>query len=163
MIEVLSCMLDHYPGDLNHTCCFNHIIALVAKWLVYQFDAPKAGANVSLGEVEEELRSLTEGIDFEELVVKGVQDEGEGDEGDEGDDDDGRTENEMSAEEHTDLDVSTWPVQLLLVKVGSLVLCNGVNPNGKDGIASEDYIWNNPLDHYYITIVVPDAGQAEVG
>lgn len=69
----------------------------------------------------------------------------------------------MSAKECTDLDVSMWPVQLLLVRVDSLVLSHGENLNGKDGIALEDHIQNNPLHHHYITIVVPDAGQAEVG
>ena len=43
------------------------------------------------------------------------------------------------------------------------MLYNGVNLNGKDGTALEDFIQNNPLDHHYITIVVPDAGQAEDG
>ena len=66
MIEVLRCMFDDYPGDPNHTHCFNHVIALVAKWLVCQFNAPKAGADAALGEAEEELRSLAEGIDTEE-------------------------------------------------------------------------------------------------
>ena len=150
MIEALGHMLDDYPGDPNHTRCFNHIIALVAKRLVRQFDAPKAGANAALDEAEEELRSLAEGIDIEELLVKGVQDEGEDDEDDNGDNDDGRTEDEMSAEEHADLDASTRPVRLLLVKVGSLVLCNGINLNGKDGIASEDRIQSTqPPLHYH--------------
>ena len=95
--------------------------------------------------------------------MKGVEDESEDDEDDDGDDDNGRTEDKMSAKECTDLDVSMWPVQLLLVRVDSLVLSHGENLNGKDGIALEDHIQNNPLHHHYITIVVPDAGQAEVG
>jgi hypothetical protein len=114
--------------------------------LVHQFYATKAGADVALDEAEEQLRTLSEGIDFEELLAKGMQDEGE--------DDDRRTEDEMLAEECADLDASMWPVWLLLVKVGSLVLYNGVNLNGKDKTALEDCIQNNPLDHHYITVVV---------
>ena len=110
MIEALGCMLDDHPGDPNHACCFNHIIALVAKWLVCQFDVTKAGANVALDEAEEQLRTLAEGINIEEPLAKGMQDEGEDDEDDDGKDDDGKTEDEMSAEECADLDVSMWPV-----------------------------------------------------
>ena len=110
MIKALGHMLDDYPGDPNHAHCFNHVIALVAKWLVCQFDATKAGANPALDEAEEQLRTLAEGIDIEELLAKGMQNKGEDDEDDDGDDDDGRTEDEMSAEEHADLDVSMWLV-----------------------------------------------------
>ena len=57
---------------------------------------------MALDEAEEQLRTLSEGIDFEELLAKGMQDEGE--------DDDRRTEDEMLAEECADLDASMWPV-----------------------------------------------------
>jgi hypothetical protein len=136
MIDTLGRLLDDYPGDPNRACCFNHVIALVAKRMVRQFDVPKAGADAALDEAEEELRNLAEGIDIEELLAKGMQDEDEGDDDDDDDDDDDRTKDEMSAEERVALDANTWPVRLLLVKVGSLALFGGVNSNGKDGIAS---------------------------
>lgn len=41
MIDQLVMMLDEYPGPANCICCFTHILNLVAKCIMKQFDAPK--------------------------------------------------------------------------------------------------------------------------
>jgi hypothetical protein len=41
MIDHLSVLLDKYPGAANRTRCFTHILNLVAKCIMKQFDAPK--------------------------------------------------------------------------------------------------------------------------
>src|SRR5258706_1039019 len=41
MIAHLSEKLDSFPGEPNRTRCFTHILNLVAKCIMKQFDAPK--------------------------------------------------------------------------------------------------------------------------
>ncbi|KAF9537612.1 hypothetical protein CPC08DRAFT_613930, partial [Agrocybe pediades] len=38
MIEEMSTLLDHFPGAPNQTRCFTHILNLVAKTIIKQFD-----------------------------------------------------------------------------------------------------------------------------
>jgi hypothetical protein len=40
MIEALSDLIPLFPGDPNCARCFNHVIALIAKSLIHQFDVP---------------------------------------------------------------------------------------------------------------------------
>lgn len=47
-------------------CCFNHVITLVAKSSICQFDILKGQANATLDEAERELKELPEGIDIED-------------------------------------------------------------------------------------------------
>jgi hypothetical protein len=44
MIDKLSSMLEDFPGAANWTRCFSHILNLVAKCVMKQFDLPKAKA-----------------------------------------------------------------------------------------------------------------------
>src|ERR1700720_611970 len=115
MIAALARTLNDYPGDPNRTCCFNHIIALIGKHMIHQFDVPKGGADAALDEAEKKLRNLAEGIDIEDMLAKGSQETDEEDE-DDGDDDD---DDEMDVEDRADLEVSTWPIRLVLVKVSA--------------------------------------------
>ena len=41
MIDHLAILLEAFPGLANHTRCFTHILNLVAKCIMKQFDAPK--------------------------------------------------------------------------------------------------------------------------
>jgi len=41
MIDHLATLLDNYPGSANRTRCFTHILNLVAKCIMKQFDTPK--------------------------------------------------------------------------------------------------------------------------
>jgi hypothetical protein len=85
MIDEIPNIIKTFSGDENRARCFNHIVALVAKSTVHQFDIPKGLANAALDEVERELQELAEGIDIED---KQTQDKWEGpdNEGGEGDD-----------------------------------------------------------------------------
>ena len=42
MIEELANLLDDFPGPANQTWCFLHIINLVVKSIIQQFDLPKS-------------------------------------------------------------------------------------------------------------------------
>ncbi len=41
MIDHLATLLENYPGRANRTRCFMHILNLVAKCIMKQFDEPK--------------------------------------------------------------------------------------------------------------------------
>src|SRR6202030_1804579 len=41
MISHLATILEEFPGSANRTRCFAHILNLVAKCIMRQFDAPK--------------------------------------------------------------------------------------------------------------------------
>ena len=42
MIEELTARLEAFPGAANKVCCFLHIINMVAKGVLHQFEPPKS-------------------------------------------------------------------------------------------------------------------------
>lgn len=120
MIVRMSDLLISFPGDANRARCFNHVIALIAKSSIRQFDVPKGGADAALDEAERELRELAEGLDIEEEQTKGER-EGQDDEQDEeGEDPDGWVDEVagLSVADREALEENIRPVRLVLVKVG---------------------------------------------
>ena len=117
MIEELSKLLHDFPGEANRTRCFLHIVNLVAKQLLKQFDVPRKDADSALNEAEKELFNLAAGIDIEELVTAAERGAGAGSE--DNDDTDGWVDEmeELDAEERAVLEESVLPVRLVLVKV----------------------------------------------
>ena len=77
MIDHLLTILDNFPGSANRTCCFTHILNLVAKCIMKQFDAPrkKNQADGDAGEEEEDADELAAA--FDELEEE-LENEGEG-------------------------------------------------------------------------------------
>jgi hypothetical protein len=82
MIDELEEVLPNFPGVTNRTWCFLHIVNLIAKQLLKQFDVPRKNADAVLDEVERELWELVEGLDMEELVT---QEEWEGEDNEDND------------------------------------------------------------------------------
>ena len=78
MIEELSKILRDFPGETNHTQCFLHIVNLIAKQPLKQFDIPCKDADSALNESEKELFSLAAGIDIEEMVTAAEKGAGAG-------------------------------------------------------------------------------------
>src|SRR5277367_6149417 len=78
MIDELSELLEHFPGAANRTRCFAHILNLVAKSVIRQFDVAKGGADDALSVAEKTLQDLADGVDLEDLVAQG-EEEGEDD------------------------------------------------------------------------------------
>jgi hypothetical protein len=116
MINELVDLLPNFPGPANHSRCFLHIVNLVAKTLLRQFEVPKKEMNTALDAAEQALLDLSTGTDMEELVT--VAEGGLGDDND-ADDIDGWV-NEMdklSEEEGKELRQKIQPVRLVLVKV----------------------------------------------
>jgi hypothetical protein len=125
MIEELEDLIEEFPGDANRTRCFAHIINLVAKTAIRQFDTPKAKADEALDAAEAELQRLAEGEDLEdeETLNELRKKEREDKEGESQDDDtDGWVDemDELDEVEREELRENIRPVRLVLVKVSEV-------------------------------------------
>ena len=121
MIETLEVLIDDFPGAANQTHCFLHILNLVVKSILRQFDLPKKkdhSANdwhdendETIDLAAEELLKLAGDVDFEGNLMVNDEEEDDNDEGwiDE--------REEMTAGELRELSASVAPVSLLLTKV----------------------------------------------
>ena len=118
MIDKLSELLEEFPGSANHTRCFNHILNLVAKSVMKQFDLPKARAGEALDAAAEALAGLGGDIESQEMLPDGdlVGDEEKDDNSDRLVD----IRQEMSDEEIALLDNTLQPVRLVLAKVSPI-------------------------------------------
>jgi hypothetical protein len=73
MIDKLGEMISDFPGRANQTHCFAHVVNLVAKTIIKQFDIPKKKKNKSndkRNDEEQMLEQLAEGIDIEEIKTR---------------------------------------------------------------------------------------------
>ena len=119
MIAEIANLLEDYPGPANQTRCFTHVLNLVVKSIIRQFDLPNSKGRTPLGTAARELQTLAGNIELEGDEY-GDEEDGEGAEDDniEGWID----ERVLMTEEELDkLDESVLPVRLLLTKV--LLIC----------------------------------------
>jgi hypothetical protein len=114
MIEQLEHLLDNFPGAANQTRCFAHIINLVVKSILRQFDVPKAKANEALDEASKVLHHIAEDIEIEEANTQANSGDDELADNVEGWIDE---RDLMDEEEREALDASVMPVRLGLTKV----------------------------------------------
>ena len=122
MIEHLAVLLDTFPGPPNQTRCFTHILNLVAKSVLRQFEAPKKknrmdGKEASAG-VEEVEGDGDDNVD-NVACVDGDESDGDVDDDIVDDDEDGLPDEleELSEEELSSLEASVQPVRDVLTKV----------------------------------------------
>jgi hypothetical protein len=115
MIAELAELLENFPGAANQTRCFTHIINLVVKSIIQQFDLPTSKGDEDVNEATKELLLLAGDIDFEEEVMAGIDEE----DGVDGDNTEGWIDERetMSHEELDELEESVAPVRSLLTKV----------------------------------------------
>ena len=59
-----------FPGERGRTQCFVHIINLITKSVIKQFDVPKAKKGEVLDDALEELIALAGDIELEECVMR---------------------------------------------------------------------------------------------
>ncbi len=119
MIEELAVLIDNFPSPANQTHCFLHILNLVVKSIIWQFDLPKKkktpADNKNLDDLDDataELLRLAGDIDLEEELMA------DSDEGDDENVDGWIDEREtMTKDELRELAASVGPVRLLLTKV----------------------------------------------
>jgi hypothetical protein len=127
MIEHLAVLIDSFPGAANQTRCFAHILNLVAKSVLRQFEAPKGkDSKKAVDDAAKELAVIFDEMDDD--VDKSEDSEG-GDDVDDDDDDvvdddeDGLLDerDEMSENELSSLEDSVKPIRLVLTKVSNLI------------------------------------------
>ena len=120
MVDELENLIEEFGGSAARTRCFDHVINLVARSMIQQFDA----RNVSNKEADEELRDLAEGLELEEMVTLAEKNVDNGEDGE--NDDDGEDDCDvdpidecvrMTQVEKERLDESFRPVKMMLVKV----------------------------------------------
>lgn len=122
MSECLEVELLEY-SSVNRTRCFNHILNLIGKALLMQFDIKKKKGDTNddddLSDEETALLELAEDLDEEELTMRP-----DNNEADIPDDDLEEIEawvdevsNELSIEERAELTINIRPIRCVLVKV----------------------------------------------
>jgi hypothetical protein len=124
MIEHLSTLVDNFPGAPNQTRCFTHILNLVTKSVLHQFEVAKKSGPVDseqLNDTTKELALLAQELDLGPDGADNGENDYDNDEGDEENDDDdddgGDGENGMTEEELAELQTSLVPIRLMLTKV----------------------------------------------
>lgn len=127
MVKHIAELVPNFPGPANQTRCFTHILNLVAKSILRQFDTVKAvGDSPAINEASDALASLALELDSETAFLVGDDQEDKesderGDEDDEDDNDDdgglGDGRDGMSQGELADLEASVVPIRLMLTKV----------------------------------------------
>ena len=85
MIEELANLLDNFPGPANQMQCFLHILNLVVKSIIRQFDLPKSKIISDDSDADEddpmldaatmELLKLSGDIDLEERIIMSASDD----------------------------------------------------------------------------------------
>lgn len=117
MINELGWMLPKFGGPATHTCCFLHIVNLVAKSLIRQFDVKKKDADAALDEAElvnlKEERDRTFELEEDQRVSEVVVEARENNE---------RWVDEvelMSEEQQDELEEAVLPVKLALTKAST--------------------------------------------
>ena len=111
MIDHLATLLEAFPGSANRTRCFTHILNLVAKCIMKQFDAPKSRKGEGDDEDEEGATDLQVALDAleEELEDDGVEGDANMWEYD--------MRMDMTADEIEELEKDVQPVRRVLTKV----------------------------------------------
>ena len=119
--EFADDLIDDFPGPANQTRCFTHVLNLVVKSIIRQFDLPNSWAdkNQIFDEGTKELSSLAGNIDVEEEEASR-----DGEDGVAGEEDNvGEWIDEctlLDEEDLEELDKSVEPVRLVLTKVSKL-------------------------------------------
>ena len=115
MIAELGTILKNFPGAANQTRCFTHILNLVIRSILRQFDLPRNKAQEFLDGASEELLALDGDIEQEEQETRNS----DGNDEDNNDNLDGWVDerNGMTEEEQDDLDAAVEPVRFMLTKV----------------------------------------------
>ena len=159
MIAELAKILPNFSED-GHMRCFLHIVNLVAKSIIRQFDVQKKRDDEHLDEAEQELRNLAGDVDLEneqaEEVMGRCQIDGEIDAGDESDDDVEGWINEMmllSPTERERVEEDIRPVKLVLVKVRISVTSTCKELHTYTLAASKDFFQGHKLFDNHPAIV----------
>jgi hypothetical protein len=136
MIEHLATLIESFPGAANQTRCFAHILNLVVKSVLRQFEAPKGKGDKAMGDAARELAAVFDELNDEHEAAGSESDGNEGNNagGEENDDNDDEVDDDedglpdervgMEEEELASLDDSVKPIRLVLTKVSRFKINN---------------------------------------
>jgi hypothetical protein len=118
MVDELAIQLNDFPGSASRVCCFAHILNLVVKSIMRQFDVPDKKKEAVADEATRELHKLAGDIEHEELWSQSGIEQQDGDTGSK-DNVEGWIDerDEMDADELTALESAIQLVCFLLTKV----------------------------------------------
>jgi hypothetical protein len=126
MIKELAEFVPGFEGEVGHTRCFLHVVNLVAKSLIHQFDV-----HGSQAEVDEQQPEVTDEADTEGTPADDTTDSDESEEDTTADDNDGFVDEvEELGESEKELHIHTIrPVKAVLVKVSTLADVTYLGPD----------------------------------
>ena len=127
MIEHLAVLIDTFPGAPNQTRCFAHILNLVAKSVLRQFEAPKKKKAVDgkeMDAVEEVEGDGDDNVACDSGAVDGEECDDEVDDDIVDDDEDGLPDEleDLSEDELSNVKACVKPVRDVLTKVSQQTL-----------------------------------------
>ena len=117
MIHQLMVYIDKFEGQECQTRCFAHILNLIAKSIIQQFDIPKAQANKVFDKATTALIVLAGDIDMEEQKMGVGRDDGNDNDNSENVESWVDKQVDMTVEQLAALNKSVQLVRLMLVKV----------------------------------------------
>jgi hypothetical protein len=123
MIDQLAANLVDFPGASNRARCFAHILNLVVKSIMRQFDMPKKRWDSTS---DEDLEKLAGNIEAEEDATRAEEDIPE--DGPIQDNEEGWVDerDDMTEEDIEELEESVRPIRFLLTKVGEKTCASAV-------------------------------------
>jgi hypothetical protein len=128
MVDQLEGLVSNFAGATNRTRCFVHIINLIAKTIIRQFDIPEAKEEQLVDAAMAELCALATDMDMEDLLTWANRGYSSDEENDEDDDTDGWMDERgaLSASDLKELEKDVWPIRKVLVKVRCQRVCQSV-------------------------------------
>ena len=122
MDNELAGRLEEFPGAANRARCFTHIINLVVKSIMRQFDVPSKKSGAFTDERAEAYHTMAGDIEMDELLTQVESENSQEDkDGPLHDNDEGWIDerDNMAEEDVDELEDSVRPLRYLLTKVSS--------------------------------------------
>jgi len=123
MIDQLTANLVDFPGASNQVRCFAHILNLVVKSIMHQFDMPKKRWDATTDETLEKLAGNIEAEEDTMQAEKDIPKDGLIQDNEEGWVDE---QDDMTEEDIEKLEESVWPIRFLLTKVDEKMCSSAV-------------------------------------
>ena len=134
MIKHLSTLVENFPSTTNQTHCFTHILNLVAKSILHQFELKKKtrdGEAEDIDNATKALAALAQELKVEDSVELADDPDGldidEDLEVDDNDNDELQDEHDSTSEEDlAEMEESLVPIWLMLTKVSHFKLSSKI-------------------------------------
>jgi len=114
MVSELENLLEDFPGNLNCIRCFLHVLSLIAKTTLKQFNIPHKKTGDTINELDWELQDLADRLELEEMQTRSERNDKDGKDDEEVDE---GLVKELCQMADVDMEAELCLIQLLLVKV----------------------------------------------